>query len=86
MPDESDELAKIDKWLSSTGFPLEYAAARTLTSIGYIADAGLYYRPTDGGPPREVDIVCRTGGTFDEHPVDVRLVLECKYASTPGSF
>lgn len=83
MADGSDERDKIDRWLASTGFPLEYAAVRTLERAGLRADAGLYYRPVDGGPPREVDVVARTNGHRDRLPISVRLVIECKFAVTP---
>jgi hypothetical protein len=81
--DEGEEIAKVDSWLASTGFPLEYASVRVLETAGFEVDAGRFYRPAGDGPAREVDIVGRTRGSYDRPPITVRLVAECKYATSP---
>jgi hypothetical protein len=47
VTDESGEREKVDRWLASTGFPLENAAVRTLENAGFTANAGVYCRPVD---------------------------------------
>ena len=83
MTDEQAEIESIDRWLASTGFPIEYASLGVLERVGFDVDAGRFYRPVEGGPPREVDLVARTRGRHDTGSIVVRLVAECKYASSP---
>lgn len=83
MGDEATELADVEKWLASTGFPLEYATVRALDRVGWQVDAGRFYVPQVGGAAREVDAVARTGFMYDRTPNRVRLVVECKHASSP---
>lgn len=82
MSNQAEVLAKIDRWLASTGFPLEYAVVRVFQRVGFEADPAVYYRPADGGPAREVDVLAGTATTFSADP-SVRLVVECKYAASP---
>lgn len=75
-----DDITKVRSWLAGTGFPLEYAAARTLERVGFEVDTGRLYRAEDG-TTREVDLVGRPPPSPGD-PTDLWLVVECKYART----
>ena len=63
--DESAEREAVDKWLASTGHPVESAVARALESAGFEVDLGRLYRDPDTGVTREIDVVARTGLMYD---------------------
>jgi len=81
--DETARTLKVDAWLASTGYPVEYAAVSVLEQVGFGVDGGRFYQPSEGGARREVDLVARTRGHNDDPPNYVRLVAECKYAKNP---
>jgi hypothetical protein len=80
----------VRRWLRETGYPLEYAAARTLQQVGFRALQGLHYTtPADTTKAREVDVVAEAPArqiakqVFWDDFVLVRLVVECEVLRTP---
>ena len=81
--DESAEREAVDKWLASTGYPVESATARALERAGFEVDLGRLYVDPDTRVRREIDVVARTGFIYDAEPRRVRLVVECKHLEKP---
>jgi hypothetical protein len=81
-PDEPTRI-DVEKWLASSGYPLEMRAAKTLRDAGYseVAISQHFRDPDEPTKLREIDVV----GSF-VFPLSansrfvVRLVCECKYS------
>lgn len=80
----------VRKWVRETGYPLEYASARTLQKVGFQTFQGVHYVTARADLPkaREVDIVANVGVdqeglVYMQDLVTVRLVVECKVLKTP---
>ena len=84
-------IERVRKWIRETGYPLEYATARTLTKLGYQALQGVHYQGTSDADrrPREIDVVGLVelpmieGSPLPDEEVVVQLVVECKVLRLP---
>ena len=80
MNENVDDLTnKVEHWLSTEGYSLEFAAANIMGKIGYRVWQGLYARNEDN-TPREVDLVATVTKSNKEKLLRVYNVIECKYS------
>jgi hypothetical protein len=78
------ERENVQAFIDSSGFPLEFAAARTLHAVGFLPRHGRTYEVPQAGPAsvfREIDVVA---DLYDQRlELRTRVVLECKHAVAP---
>lgn len=70
---------KIQNWLATEGYPLEFRTAHALRSAGLSVTMGLMLGQDQ---PREIDVVADSpfGTPSSDYTGRVRLLVECKYA------
>jgi hypothetical protein len=81
-----DEQSSVSKFIESSGFPLEFAAADALTKVGFITHQGRTYEAAgtpEGGETtfREIDVVADLIDT--RSPMPIHVVVECKHLTAP---
>ncbi len=81
MPtDSSDNLEqRVEKWINTEGYPLEFRTARALRQAGFRVRQGYYTRDDSNETPREIDVYASTDLRIDDLLLRVSLVIECKY-------
>jgi hypothetical protein len=80
MTEDKDTLTgKVDKWINTEGYPLEYFTANTFQKAGFSVSQGDYSHDGDSGP-REIDVLAWSSGRTEEQRL-IRLfnVVECKW-------
>lgn len=71
---------KVEKWINTEGYPLEFQTARAFRRAGFRVLQGYYTRDDPSGTPREIDVYASTDLLIDDLLLRVSLVIECKYA------
>lgn len=87
MADESNEcvplVEKVRDWLSTEGYPMEFAVADMARRAGFNATMGTYIKWPDG-TQREIDVQAAVPGEMvdAQHVVSIgaSLIIECKYS------
>ncbi|PQA78271.1 hypothetical protein [Rhodoferax sp. TS-BS-61-7] len=72
---------KVLKWLQSTGFPLEMAAANAFRRAGFEIRQSTVYTDSETGKGREIDIIAADQDWIGT--VNISCVLECKASTKP---
>jgi len=72
---------RLEEWLKTEGYPLEYLTANVFRSHGFEVKQGWHTRAADDAKPRELDVVAsltqRVGNGF----VRCQFVVECKWSA-----
>lgn len=72
---------KVRKWLESTGFPLEMAAANAFRTAGFTIRQSVTYIDPETDKGREIDIVAIDPDWIGA--IEISFILECKSSSKP---
>jgi hypothetical protein len=72
---------RVEAWLETVGYPLEFRAADVFRKHGYKAHQG-QHAATDDGTPLEIDVMAAVGAG-GEPPIGLAWFVECKVAPTP---
>ncbi len=81
MADHPDLETKVLKWMNSTGFPLEMAAANAFRHAKFEVRQSSTYVDPESGKGREIDVVVTDPDWIGA--VDIGFVLECKSSARP---
>ena len=78
-----DEKSSVTKFINSSGFPLEFAAADALRRVGFVTHQGRTYDAAIPGEAifREIDVLADLIDT--RSPLLIHLVVECKHLTAP---
>lgn len=77
---KADELlSKVEGWLDTEGYPLEFETAAAFRDAGFRVLQAEYTKPTPRWPRREVDVVAHMS-QFEDHLLRVEFVVECKWS------
>ena len=77
MPDEPIE-AKIERWLSTQGYPLEMKLAHTFVHAGFHVIQSMYYRDPRTETQRELDVYAHVQRDIDGGFARLAALVECK--------
>jgi hypothetical protein len=84
----SDHLGSVNEWMTRSGYPLEFEAARAFREAGFKVYQGLHYRSSTSGSAkrREIDVLA-VRELMEASPRPVRTtalwVIECKMTQAP---
>lgn len=81
MSDTHSQRQKVLKWMESTGFPLEMAAANAFRQANFEVRQSSTYIDSETGKGREIDVVVTDPDIIGA--VDIGFVLECKSSNRP---
>ena len=81
MADSPDLGTKVMKWMKSTGFPLEMAAANAFRHAKFEVRQSSTYVDPESGKGREIDVVVTDPDWIGA--IDIGFVLECKSSMRP---
>jgi hypothetical protein len=79
--DRRDLHAKVEDWLRTEGYPLEFATASAFRANGFNVLQAEYTRAEPRRPRREVDVVAHMSRRLNEATVRVEFVIECKWSA-----
>lgn len=80
----SDLSNKVNEWINTEGYGLEFRTHSALLANGLRSSMG-FYVTVDGGPPSEIDVIADKATEFDGKAGSyafVRLLCECKYSDS----
>jgi hypothetical protein len=76
----SDLKKKVEDWLGTQGYPLEFATAAAFRQHGFDVQQGTFARDPEEGISREIDILASMTERGDSSVVRVYFVVECKWS------
>lgn len=78
MTEKDDLRAKVTKWLSEQGYPLEMRVASLLQKVGFRIVQSEYFSDPDTGDSRELDVVAYKQKEVHNVLFRISLLIECK--------
>lgn len=81
MLTSADLQSRVLKWMQSTGFPLEMAAANAFRHTKFEVRQGTSYIDSESGKGREIDVLVMDPDWIGA--VEIGFVLECKSSARP---
>jgi hypothetical protein len=78
----SENLAQnIGHWLNTQGFSLEMRTARIFRMAGFKVSQFEHYIDKETGAVRQIDVIASLSENIDNSIIEVKLIIECKYAA-----
>src|SRR3990172_11885099 len=69
---------KILEWIQTQGYPLEMKVANLLQRSGFLVIQSDYYKETETGVSREIDIIAYLQKEIEKYLIRIELIIECK--------
>jgi len=80
MEPKKQLLTRIQGWLETQGYPLEFKVAAAFQAAGMATRQGFFVREVNGQSAREVDVIARIRSKTENSNVSVTFVVECKWS------